>query len=147
MNRNKIYFINLVAALFILLFTYTALSKFLDFRNFQYTLGKSPLVGRYHTMIAWALPVGELITSVLLFMPRTKLAGLHVSLLLMSVFTLYIAYMLAFAPHLPCSCGGVIRWMNWKQHLVFNLFFTGLAGAGIYIHKNDSERQPNFLLQ
>jgi len=146
MNRNKSYFINPVASLFILLFTYTALSKFLDFANFQNTLGKSPLIGRYHTMIAWVLPVAELLTSLLLFIPGTKLAGLYISLLLMSGFTLYIAYMLAFAPHLPCSCGGVIRWMNWKQHLVLNLFFTGLAGAAVKIYKNSS-KESNFSLQ
>jgi len=41
--------------------------------------------------------------------------------------------MLAFAPKLPCSCGGVIQKMTWGQHVIFNLFFTLLALVGIWL--------------
>jgi putative oxidoreductase len=51
----------------------------------------------------------------------------------MLLFTFYILYMLLFEKHLPCSCGGVLKEMTWKQHLVFNLFFTAIAFTGLKI--------------
>jgi hypothetical protein len=60
----------------------------------------------------------------------------------MFLFTIYVGLMISFAPHLPCSCGGVIKQMSWKQHLTFNTFFTALALFGIWL----SRRQQKDLL-
>ena len=35
-----------------------------------------------------------------------------------------IISMFLFTPELSCSCGGVIKQMNWTQHLIFNIFFS-----------------------
>jgi hypothetical protein len=147
MKLKRTFAIELIAALFIFLFIYTALSKFYDFKNFRMVLGQSPLIGKLNLLIAWLLPLSELITALLLFIPGTKLAGFYASLILMSVFTFYIGYMLLFSPHLPCSCGGVIRQLTWRQHLLFNIFFVIMAGLGIRLYRSQRNHQPNFLLQ
>ncbi len=139
--------INLIAAIFILLFTYTALSKFLDFSNFKGVLHKSPIIGNNNIFIAWILPLAELVTVALLFLPKTRPYGLYVSLGLMSLFTLYIIYMLLFTPDLPCSCGGALKQLTWRQHLWFNVFFTGLAVVAIRLQSTHKRHQLNFLLQ
>jgi hypothetical protein len=131
----KTYSVNLIAAAFIFLFTYTSLSKFMAFFSFQTTLHQSPLINNQASVIAWLLPFTELIVSLLLFIPATRMAGFYSSFLLMSVFTLYIGYMLLFTPHLPCSCGGVLKQLTWKQHLLFNIFFTILAVIALRLQK------------
>ena len=132
------YLLQIICSLFIFLFFYTALSKFQEFNAFKIVLAKSPLIGSKNAIIAWALPVIELSVALLLLIPRTKRLGIFVSFILMSLFTIYVGYMILFAPHLPCSCGGVIRQMSWKQHLLFNIFFTGLALWGVRLFKKEN---------
>ncbi len=143
---NKKIIVEIISALFILLFVYTAVSKLSEFEGFKYVLKDSPLIGTYNEIVAWTLPVSELIIATLLFFPKTRLIGLYSSLVIMTVFTLYLAYMIMFTPDKPCNCGGVLKQMSWNQHLVFNIFFTSLAGLGIWLQKkkdniNNPEKQ------
>lgn len=127
--------LNFIAAAFIFLFTYTAMSKLMDAYEFQVILSKSPLIGEYAAIIKYVLPITELIVAGLLFLPKTKLAGLYSSLTLMLLFTGYLFYMTLFTTDLPCSCGGVLQQLSWQQHLWFNIFFTLLAGLGIFLQR------------
>jgi putative oxidoreductase len=74
-----------------------------------------------------------------LFIPSMRVTGLYASVLLISIFTIYLGYMIFFIPALPCSCGGVLRYLSWQQHVVFNLFFILLAVAGIYLYKKNTQ--------
>jgi hypothetical protein len=66
----------------------------------------------------------------------------------MCIFTVYIGCMLLFAPDLPCSCGGIIRQLSWKQHLLLNLFLLVLAGIAVRVHRSPVfNQQPKYLLQ
>lgn len=133
---KKSTLIDLISALFILLFMYTASSKFLEFEKFKGTLGTSPLIGRnLAPAVAWILPITEILISLLLFFPRTRRRGILVSLLLMIAFTGYIGYLAHFASYRPCSCGGVLRQLNWKEHFIFNIFFTLLAALGLWLYR------------
>ncbi|MBN8850516.1 MAG: hypothetical protein BGO55_31605 [Sphingobacteriales bacterium 50-39] len=127
--------VDIIASLFILLFVYTAMSKLYESEKFKWVLGKSPLISSFSDIISWLLPATELLVSGLLFMPRTRKIGLYSAFGLMTIFTLYIAYMILFAPKLPCSCGGIIQKMTWKQHLLFNIGFTILAGYAIWLNR------------
>lgn len=120
--------VEVIAALFILLFTYTALSKLGDRQGFRNVLFQSPLIGKAADLISWIIPVLELFISLLLFFPKTRKIGLYAATSLMAVFTVYITYMILFEKDLPCSCGGVIGTMNWGQHLVFNILFVAAGG-------------------
>lgn len=133
MKRNTV--VEIVAALFILLFVYTAMSKFFEFPRFEYTLSQSPLIGDKAPLVAWALPITELLIAILLLVPRTRRLGLWASFFIMLAFTGYLVYMLYFTPDRPCSCGGVLKQMTWKQHLVFNIGFTLLALLGLWLQR------------
>lgn len=133
--------INIIPSLFILLFTYTAISKLIDFHKFKIVLITSPLIGNRATIIAWVIPIIELITTLMLLITRTRVSGLYMSFILMVVFTSYVGYMVIFNSNLPCSCGGVVQKMSWRQHLVFNIFFSILSLAGILIYRKQSNRK------
>lgn len=147
MKRNQLI-IEIISGLLILLFLYTGLSKLLEHDTFVYNLGKSPLLTPFAGFLSIALPVGEIILAGLLLMKRTQLMGLWLSLGLLGVFTIYLIYMVNFTDHLPCSCGGVIAKMSWKQHIFFNLFFVLLSAIAIrrmkkqLRHKKDAELPP-----
>jgi hypothetical protein len=131
MKRN--IFVDLIAILFILLFAYTASDKLIHVHIFQDALKKSPLIGKFATLVSYTIPVIEIaVIALLLFYNRI---GLYASLILISLFTLYLGYMIIFAPHLPCTCGGIISKLTWKQHLVLNSFFILLALTGIYLQR------------
>lgn len=124
------------SSLLILLFTYAAVSKLSDYEHFVRVLGESPLIHKGADITGWLLPAAELVLVLLLFFPVTRKAGFVFSFFLLLLFTLYLIYMLLFSANLPCSCGGVISKMSWKQHVLFNVFFTGVSIAGILSEKN-----------
>jgi hypothetical protein len=124
--RYKI-FIDIISSLFILLFVYTAVSKWLDFASFTSVVAQSPLIGSFPYLVAWLLPVFELWVAGLLLFRRSRIVGLYAALFLMIAFTGYISSMLLFSSHLPCSCGGVIRYLSWRTHLIFNTVWIALA--------------------
>ena len=131
---KKLPVLQIISSLLILLFAYTAISKLLAYRSFTRTLTESPLIHNGADTIAWLLPAAELVVVLLLFFPALRKRGLYASASLLFLFTVYLSYMVLFVPHLPCSCGGVLRSMSWQQHIFFNLFFLGFSVFGIYLH-------------
>ena len=133
---NKlILFADMISGLLLLLFLYTAISKLTSHEVFKNVLTASPLLKPYAGMISWLLPVSEIAIVVLLFIPRFRIKGLIASLILITLFTIYLLYMIVFTPHLPCNCGGVIKLLTWPEHIVFNLFFVFLSVTGILLYK------------
>ena len=129
--------IECISALLIFLFVYTAASKLLAHNSFVFTLSQSPLLQHYSIPLSWIIPFIEILISCFLFIPRIRKTGLFFSALLMTAFTIYISYMIAFTPRLPCSCGGVIKSLTWKEHLLLNISFIVMAVLGwLMIKKN-----------
>ncbi len=110
----------------IFLFCYTASSKLVEHAAFLSILRSSPILHRYAWFVSWMIPVVEIIVAGLLFFPATNSTGLRLSLVLLILFTGYIAYMMLFFPRLPCSCGGIIQSLSWGQHLGLNIFLVFL---------------------
>lgn len=136
MKRTTI--IEIIGALFIMLFVYTGATKLMDFESFKATLASSPLIGKsLAPIVAWGIPILEFVVSLLLFIPRTRRYGLWASLIVMIAFTGYIGYLNYFSEFKPCTCGGVISKMTWEQHFYFNVFFTLLAIAGIWLDRRE----------
>ena len=127
---------DIICGLLILLFAYTAFSKILAFGQFRSALSNSPLIGNYSTLLAVLIPAIELIIVLSLLLPRTNKAGLKSAVSLLFVFTTYLVFMVFTDPNLPCSCGGVIEQLSWKQHIIFNIFFIVLGIIGIYFQRH-----------
>lgn len=122
---------DIISGLLIVLFVYAASSKLFDYTQFNTQFGHSPLIAPYAGIITWAVPAIELTIVAMLTVKHTRIPGLYASFILLLIFTLYIAERLLSGKNLPCSCGGVISALSWKQHLVFNLFFMALSIMGI----------------
>ncbi len=123
----------------IFLFTYTGISKLADHNNFETTLMQSPAIRSYASVISWLIPMTELFVVLLILTKKYRQTGYLLSLALMVTFTIYIGYMVLYTPHLPCSCGGILKELSWSGHLLFNSFFIVLIIISMlsnYLHKD-----------
>lgn len=136
---GKSALLEIIAHLFIVLYLYTGISKFMEFDLFQEQLIESPVLRPVALLVSWSIPIVEFCIALMLFVPRTRLYGLYSSFIIMVVFTVYVSIILIIDKELPCSCGGIVEALSWKGHLVFNLIFTVLALVGIRLYKKQFE--------
>lgn len=125
--------VELISFLFTLLFVYAAAVKLMDHDRFVLQLGQSPLLSPYAGLVSIAVPLTELLLSALLLVPATRLIGFFGALSLMVMFTAYIVAILNFSSYIPCSCGGILEKLGWREHLVFNIAFILLSLAAIVL--------------
>jgi hypothetical protein len=139
--------IEIIVFLFVVLFLYAAGSKLVEYQKFIGQIGMSPLITNYAETIAWAIPTVEIVISLMLIIPRFRLAGLYSAFGLMMVFTFYIVAMFASSTKLPCACGGVLSMLGWKNHLIFNIGFDLLGLAAIILThqlaKGQQQQEPD----
>ncbi len=126
-------FLHIAIFSFIALFVYAAIAKLMDFQKFQVQLGQSPMLTRYATVVAWAVPVSELVVAVFIMFERTRLAGLYGAFGLMVMFTTYIVLASRFSDYVPCSCGGILESLGWTEHLIFNSVFVVMAFVAVLL--------------
>lgn len=130
-----------ISMMLVVLWVYAAMSKLQEVETFREQLLRQPFPGRVAGLLLWLLPLSELAAAGLLLFGRTRGAGMYVSLLLMLLFTGYVGLVLAGAwENVPCACGGIIGRLGWKGHFLFNLFYTVLAGAGVFLWKKNRSR-------
>lgn len=133
--------IETIAYAYIILFVYAAMYKLFDIPFFQRQLAKSPLIGDWSILFSYTIPTLELLLAVLIFWPKTKWYGLVGGTALMWSFTVYIAYILNFSPDVPCSCGGVLATMGWRDHLIFNSLYVVAGLTALWLTHSTSKRK------
>lgn len=101
-HRTPIFFF--AVYFFIFLFLYTAADKVMDHETFENVLSGSVLIGPTSAYIAWLVPAGEILIGITLLVPKTQKTGVCLSLLLMSIFTIYLIFMVFSGSTLPCHC-------------------------------------------
>ena len=123
-----------IAAVLILLFCYTAIAKLMDVEEFRRQLANQELPRWSKPALVWLIPGSEILVSLLLMIPTTRLLAFYGAAVLMTLFTGYMALVvLGYFDRVPCSCGGVLKSMSFPVHLAFNFFFLSLSIAGIYM--------------
>ena len=141
LQKHKGIIVGTISILFVLLFAYAGLTKFLEGHRFYDNIRNSPILGgeTLASLASWMVPLAELAVALLLVRSRTRLMGFYGAMGLMLLFTGYTMAIVFFAPYKPCSCGGVISLLPWEQHLVFNSVLLLLALLAILFspkHKN-----------
>jgi len=128
--------VEVICSLLVLLFLYTSLSKWLAFKTFTGEMNNQPFPNWMTPWLVWILPVGEVLIVLALLFEKTRMKGLWASLILMSLFTIYTALiLLKVFKRIPCSCGGVIKHLNWNQHLVFDCICVLLSSTAVLLYQ------------
>jgi putative oxidoreductase len=138
---NRILIGDLISSVFILIFSYTAISKVLTYDTFVFHMQMSPwrLMHLTAPELGWIIPGIEILLAAILalglFYNYYQKVGLYASTVLIIIFEIYIAGMLLSGIKLPCTCGGVISSMSWPQHLVFNAILIAFGMTTLLIEK------------
>lgn len=135
---KKSTIVEIIAVLYISMFVYTAISKWMDFTLSREQMALMPLMSGVAHIVIWLLPLTELVIAVLMYFSRTRKLGFNAATILMTLFTLYIIYMMLFYPNLPCSCGGFLDALSWTGHIVFNGVYIVLGLVALRLLKNGS---------
>ncbi|MGF2412933.1 MauE/DoxX family redox-associated membrane protein [Ferruginibacter sp.] len=132
--KNTKWITATINSLLVILLVYTGTSKLIDHNLFKEQLARMGYLKSVAAFLSIALPVSEILTGVFIAFKSTTQIGLWSASILMTVFTLYVALMLADnKTKLPCSCGGVIKALSWKNHLWLNTFFMLAAWLNTYL--------------
>lgn len=126
----RMVLIEFFVSVLILVYIYTAISKLIDFRSFSVQLSQNPIFKDNFQFYAFAGPILELMIAFALVFKKSRGIGLMVSTLLMAFFTWYVIYLMKTLPELPCSCGGIVGWLSWNQHLALNISLTIFSALG-----------------
>ena len=123
--------VNLIAVYgYAFLYLYTGSDKLANLEKFTGVLNDIPGVEGSASVLAWAIPVAELVLGTCLVFSQGTLRrrSLRVSVWLMGIFTAYLASVLLFGLEGRfCSCGGVIGTLGWRSHLLFNIIFLAVG--------------------
>ncbi|MDO6433310.1 hypothetical protein Q4E93_22050 [Flavitalea sp. BT771] len=129
--RKKQIILEIAGGLIILLFTYASLSKLLAFRHFIQALNNQPLPKAWTLPLAYGILTAEITTIMMLVIPSSRKWGFVLATLVMLMFTSYTSIILLHTfSYIPCSCGGVVELLSWKQHLVLNVLFLAVSILG-----------------
>jgi len=141
---KKQVILEITGGLIILLFAYASLSKILNFTHFINEINNQPLPNEWTPWLAYIILTIEIVIVVMLVVPSLRIGGFILSALLMSVFTVYTSIILLHGfSYVPCSCGGVIDFLSWKQHLIFNIFFVLLSLLGSWLSIQERRRKKH----
>jgi len=133
----------IITLLLLALWVPVLVDKLIDYGSFKAGMLRQPLPSEIIYTLLWLLPFTEgLIVALLLINSKTRRWAMYLSLISMLIFTVYIGLaLLGFWEKVPCVCGSVIRFLTWKQHFFFNLFYVFLSGWGVFL-----TRRTNHLL-
>ena len=117
MTGNEVFhlFSNTVAYFTALLFLRAALHKLADRYRFQGILADYAILPEKSlTAAAWTVPVLELMATVLLFMPTTRVLGAAMAGTLLTVYAIAMTISLSRGHYLlDCGCGGAPEPISW----------------------------------
>lgn len=133
MKRSLI--VEIISFIFIALFLYTGVSKWMDYYLTKEQIALLPLFKPIARALAFLLPAVEIAVAVLLFIPASRKIGFYMSLGLMLFFIGYVIYILNYDKQQPCTCGGVIELLSWRQHLLLNGVLALMALIAILLTK------------
>lgn len=136
MNKRKLLTVEIICCLLIVLFLYASVTKLLNPYALRHDMLNQPFPRWFSRQLIWAVPAVEIVLVILLVFEVTRKIALWGALVLLLLFTVYTALVLLhFFSYVPCGCGGVIRNLSWPQHLLFNLFFTGITAVAIVLRR------------
>ena len=130
-NINIIY--GLLRIMMLLFWIYVGIDKVWQLNAFKIALTQQPIISYFAPVLFWLLPVLEVSLGLLLAFPSEKVQswGWEASILLISVFTVYIALgVLDVYEQKPCMCSSFLSNVSWTTHLVINSVILALSILG-----------------
>ena len=120
--------------IFVLIWTYTGISKLIDFAGFRGAILNQPFPNDIGEYLSILIPIIEVVTAILLINRKTRAIGLIGSVVMLSAFTTYVGLVWVGAfERIPCGCAGILELLGWKAHFYLNLSLLILAMIGVLL--------------
>jgi len=120
-------FADIFSSLLLIFFVHTGISTYVNISSLESLLGV--FYTRHATEIAWIIIVTEFLIAIFLFIPKTRIAALTLTIL----FALTAIVTIIRTPHFPHDFGGVANDISHGQRLLLYAVITILAIIGITI--------------
>lgn len=133
-----------IVAILLVVWLYTGISKLIEWRSFSIQMHQSPVFYGYARVATFAGPILEILLAGLLIFKKSRKFGMIGSFILMSFFSWYVWWLMTHLPNLPCSCGGIVSFLSWPQHLALNVFLSLISLIGIFYLRNAKSSKPIF---
>ncbi|WPR77939.1 MauE/DoxX family redox-associated membrane protein [Algoriphagus sp. NG3] len=130
--------------LLILLWTYTGFDKIIHWESSRKAFHNQTFPPELAEVLAYAVPITELLIALLLLFSMTRWWGYLSSILLLTVFTTYVGLIWVGAfPRVPCNCAGILESMGWEAHFWMNLGLIGVAVWGLHLGDREKRLKVN----
>ncbi|PZD76442.1 hypothetical protein DNG35_11990 [Mesonia sp. K7] len=83
--------------------------------------------------LSWIIPLLEISVALLLVWPRLQKIALYMSIAILGGYVIYSGSILYIAPYIPCSCGGMFKFLSWQQQLGLSIVFLVIAIGTLYL--------------
>src|SRR5581483_5669668 len=123
--------IKLIAIAVALLLLYAAIMKLHQYDSFRFQLQKLFLLFPFTQRLVWLVPLTELSIAFLLLLRPFRVKALFAAMFLLSLYTVYLAWMLDKGFSQPCHCGEPISLVSLRTHIVINL--VGVLATGVAV--------------
>lgn len=134
-------FISVVTFILAVLFLYTAVDKFKTIDKFTQIMGRIYLPEFMVPVVAWGVPIVEVIIVLALLTPKFRKYGLLASAILLAIFTIYITTLKLTGLRLPCNCGGIVSSLSWWNHIILNTVLMALSFFAYGLERIGSRKQ------
>lgn len=146
MKNRKLYIDASIRMLFVALYTYTAMMKWLDFPVYRIKMRRQHLPEAVKDLFVWGVPLLEMLVVIgmivpfFMLAPRLAKVSMYANLMLIGSFTIYSGLAASgIFGYVPCSCGGVLESLGWEIHFLFNMGLTILAAIGVRLHSRNRD--------
>jgi hypothetical protein len=123
----------LIASALIVLFLYAAVMQLAFHQTYLTQFTRSLSKEALSQVVAWTLPLAQLSLGFLLWKNSTRLTGLIGTLVLVSLFTIYLFVMLPAGSRSRCNCGELWQKTSLEVNILFNLAVILLSAVAIII--------------
>ena len=139
---KKRWILKIISFYFIFLFVYTGLSKLIDNQSLFIALRNAPLFlqSSFASILSWGVPIVEIGLAMMLGFKKISHYGWTGVIILLTLFTFYTGWIVLVSPYEPCTCGGLMTLLSWKQHLTFNISSLLLACWGYHIKTQEGKK-------
>lgn len=137
--RTKNIISELIIFILIILWAYTFASKIFDFDTFYRQIKGAYLLDAGRSALPYILQAIHLGIVILLINKHWRGLGLLTSLSVIVIYTVYLIYILKFAPSIPCSCIAIFKGMNWNNQLYFNFIALAINLIGLITYSSLSK--------
>jgi hypothetical protein len=130
LSNSKKLISNLCSIVLSVFFAYAGIYMLYYKHFFEWQLNDTVFLKNYTGVIVWIVPIFELIISLFLLVPRTRIVGFYLSFFLLLGILSIIFILQHFFERGPCVCIGIFPSLSWLQQNLITIGFIVISITG-----------------